>query len=424
MCDTGSGLVKAGLASDEYPWLVMPTLVGRPVVRDHAKYSRHVLQDENAMDEYLLLDPRAGDQKPHPAGVSEAMVGKHARDNQSFLDISSPMRGGVVKNWTDMELVWQRVFEQLKNRDDTTAGVLTPSNKNRRNRADGADAGPMSVVLTESCVEMGSKQQREKTAELMFESFDFGRINVSASPALVLAARGTTTGLVVDCGDSACEVVPVAHGLVQRGSIRRVKIGGHQVTDRLIDLLKWSDGSNYRLDRERDFHLIERVKERYCYVASDVGEERYVADKTNCVSMSVALPDKTLVMNKERFLAPEILFQPHFMGDASSDSLGVSGLISDAVAGSPIDLRSGFYNSIILTGGTSLTRGFGERLRADLRSNSPYIDESPDRLFLPFQGGAAMANLHQENDSPFWLARREYDEVGASAVHRLLESKC
>lgn len=423
VCDSGSGVTKAGLSTDAFPRLVMPTLVGRPVVRDHARYSRHIFADENVLDEYLVLRSVPTDEKPKSVDLSGAHVyiGNEAKQHQSLVDLSCPIRSGVVKNWEDMERVWSHVFKHLK-ADEQEGQVLTPSNRQQQKRKRRSSAvrpaAAHSVVLTES-VEEPFKNQREKTTEMMFETFLFERVNMSASAALILAARGTSSGIIVECGDGITEIIPVSNGYVQKGSVRKTKVGGRAVTERLIDLLKRSDGSNYRLDADRDFYLIEKLKEKLCYIATDLREERYVAEKTNALSATFSLPDRTsIVINKERFLGPEILFQPQFMGDASSDCSGISGLVEESISSCAIDLRAPMYKSIILSGGSTLLPGFGDRIRSDLRAHKVMVDEAGDRLLLPFQGGAALAQLHQSSTT-WWMDKKEYDEVGPYAIHRL-----
>ena len=415
VCDMGSGLVKAGLVQDgSFPRLVMPTVVGRPVVRDYANVPMHEGNSENIPDEYLMFHhpETSGAKSRFQNGEipSHILVGKKALEKRSFLELSSPFRNGAVANWDDYELIFESVLAALF-KNERSSSILTPSN--RVSQEGQPELG--GVVLTDS-VEGSSKQQRERIAELMFEKFGFQNLNISPSAALILAARGTTTGLVVDCGYSKTEIVPVSEGFVQKGNVRRLKMGGSIVTSRFIDLLKRSDACNYRLDQDRDFFQLNQVKENQCFVALDLAEERYVADKTNLLARSFTLPDETRIsVNQERFLAPEILFQPKFSGDICSDACGIPELIVDAINSSPIDLRASLFRSVILAGGTSLLENFQQRISKELSlsSHNVYVDACAERLSLAYSGGCVMGAL---GNPDWWLSKSQFQEEGLGAL--------
>ena len=426
VCDIGSGLTKVGLASDYMPSVIVPTIVGRPVVRDHLKYSRHLVSEpstENIPEEYLVLRKPATDEKPSTSlfqSVGELYVGSDARERQSFLDLSRPVDKGIVRSWTDVEAIFEKLFSSMSLNDR----VLTPSNQRPKKTSAATDSrscismDSKSVVITDSM--SNSISGRLKIIEMMFETFSFDRFNLSPSAALTLASRGSTSGLVVDVGDTKTEIVPVVSGFVQKGSIRTSDLGGRTVTNRLMDLLKLGDSANYRLDRDRDFYMMERAKENLCYVATDLGEERYLADTTALLSQQLTLPDKTLVVNSERFMASEILFQPGFLGDF--DRLGIPGLVTESIQTCAIDLRQSLFKSIVLSGGSSLIPGFTSRLRQELTTTSIGgigIDDTPTRQFSAFIGGCVMAQT-TVSDNGWWIDKKEYEERGSSAcIQRL-----
>ncbi|CRK13955.1 hypothetical protein BN1708_017207, partial [Verticillium longisporum] len=67
----------------------------------------------------------------------------------------------------------------------------------------------------------------------------------------------------------------------------------------------------------------------------------------------------------ERFLAPEIFFNPEIY---SSDFLTPLPTVVDGVIqSSPIDVRRGLYKNIVLSGGSTLYKDFGRRLQRDIR---------------------------------------------------------
>ena len=67
----------------------------------------------------------------------------------------------------------------------------------------------------------------------------------------------------------------------------------------------------------------------------------------------------------ERFLAPEIFFQPEIY---SSDHITpLPELVDRSIASSPIDTRRALYSNIVLSGGSTIFKGFGRRIKRDVK---------------------------------------------------------
>ena len=68
----------------------------------------------------------------------------------------------------------------------------------------------------------------------------------------------------------------------------------------------------------------------------------------------------------ERFLAPEIFFNPEIH---SSDFLTpLPNIVDTVIQTSPIDVRRGLYKNIVLSGGSTLYKDFGRRLQRDIKN--------------------------------------------------------
>jgi actin-related protein len=282
---------------------------------------------------------------------------------------------------------------------------------NRHTTTESSSSG--SIVISENM--NAKKSDRERLAELCFEQFGFHHLNISPHAAFVLAARGTNTGIVIDSGASQTQIASVSNGFL--GEVRLLNIGGNKISERLVDLMRRSEG--HAIDYVKNFNHIEGWKKKFCYIAtSHLDEERHVADVTNKLIVRSVLPDGTeVVMNKERFVAPEILFSPRFLGGSSySESPGVSTAVAEILANSPIDLRANLLGSIILAGGSTLFKGFADRLRNE---TGGHVDADPGRELFAFQGASMVACMHDKNTSDWWIGRAEYDECGAGAIRRL-----
>lgn len=108
------------------------------------------------------------------------------------------------------------------------------------------------------------------------------------------------------------------------------------------------------------------------------------------------LPDgQEIPLTAERSLAPEALFTPSLVG---SEAPGLPALIAEAVDASPLDARRRLWSSVLLSGGSTLYRGFGGRLLGDLAARTRpsvrvRVAAPAERRYLPFIGGSLVANL-------------------------------
>lgn len=59
-------------------------------------------------------------------------------------------------------------------------------------------------------------------------------------------------------------------------------------------------------------------------------------------------------LGDERFRAPEVLFKPDLLG---LEDPGAHQVLTDSISRADLDLRRNLYGSILLSGGTTLTKG-------------------------------------------------------------------
>jgi centractin len=69
------------------------------------------------------------------------------------------------------------------------------------------------------------------------------------------------------------------------------------------------------------------------------------------------------MLNKEKILAPEILFSPERIG---LEYPGLHLMVAAAIKKCDVDLRKTLYNNIITAGGTTMLHGFGDRLHKSI----------------------------------------------------------
>lgn len=192
---------------------------------------------------------------------------------------------------------------------------------------------------------MNPAKNREKLIETMFEKYQFAAANVSIQAMLTLYAQGLLTGVVVDTGDGVTHVVPVYDGFVPQTLIRRLDVAGRHITNYFIKLLMLR---GYAFNRTADFETVRQIKEKVCYVAYDINEERALAQETTCLMENYTLPDgKVIKIGRERFEAPEALFNPHLI---DSEKSGMADMVFEMIQDADIDTRAEYYKHIVLSG--------------------------------------------------------------------------
>jgi len=182
----------------------------------------------------------------------------------------------------------------------------------------------------------------------MFETFNCAGLHIAWQAVLSLVASRASsqvqgrslTGTVVDSGDGVTNVIPVSEGYVIGSSIQSIPIAGRDITEFVQSLLR------DRNEPDCDLKTAEKIKEKFCYVCPDIVKEftRFDRETEKFQKYAVEQPNGqkvTVDVGYERFLAPEILFNP---GIKSSDFLmPLPTVVDAAIQSSPIDVRRGLY---------------------------------------------------------------------------------
>ncbi len=100
-------------------------------------------------------------------------------------------------------------------------------------------------------------------------------------------------------------------------------------------------------------------------------------------------------VGSERWKAPEILFDPEIIG---LEYPGIHQIVVDAINRTDMDLRKSLFANIVLSGGSTLCKGFGDRLlhevqRLAVKDMRIKIFAPPERKYSTWIGGSILAGL-------------------------------
>jgi centractin len=110
---------------------------------------------------------------------------------------------------------------------------------------------------------LNPRRNREKAAEIFFETFNVPALYISMQAVLSLYSTGRTTGVVLDSGDGVTHSVPIFEGFALPHSIMRNDIAGREVTKYLRLLLK---KESFNFNTTAEFEIVKNIKEvDQCY---------------------------------------------------------------------------------------------------------------------------------------------------------------
>ena len=264
---------------------------------------------------------------------------------------------------------------------------------------------------------LNARVGREKTTQVMFETFFVPAMYIAIQAVLALYASGLTTGFVLDSGHSDTSTLPVYEGCgIKHAIYRRLNLDGETLTYYLMQILT-NRGYSFASSAYRE--IARDIKEKLCYVAEDFQQEMDISAVSSNVEKSYVLPDGQVVtIGNERFRCPEALFQPQFIGMESS---GIHEATYDAIMKCDVDIHKELFGNIILSGGTTMLPGIADRMQKEISTLAPpsmkiNVTAPPQRRYSVWIGGSILASL--STFEQMWISKEEYEEFGPSIIIR------
>jgi len=317
-------------------------------------------------------------------------VGDEAMSKRWILNIKYPIERGIVTSWDIMEKIWHHAFHH-------ELGILPEET---------------CVLLTEP--PMNLKGMREKTSEIMFEKFNTPAMLFQSQTLLSLYAAGRVSGVVVQSGYEVSYIDPIYESVPIPDTAGRLNLAGRDLTDYLATILKENG-----VWEEADAHpIIRDIKEKLAYCAQDFDSEISAAELSQNVQQ-YELPDGQVINIKaERIQCPEPLFQPTLI---KNEGKGIHQLTLDSIKNCDEDIKIELYSNIVLSGGSTMFRGFDTRLSKEITALAPSavtvkVIAPVERKYSAWIGGSVLACLNATQE--IWITKDEYNEAGPQIVHR------
>ncbi|KAJ6251298.1 actin-7-related [Anaeramoeba flamelloides] len=362
--DNGSAYIKAGFADDDQPRCIIPTVVGRPKNQE--------MNNENRI------------------------VGKEAMEKRENLTLKYPIEHGIVTNWDDVEKLWEHTFSK---------GLKTNPEEHK-------------VLLTEA--PLNPKANREKTVEIMFETFKVPAMYLANSAVLDLLSTGSSSGLLVQSVDDVTNIVPIFEGHALPYAVSQLDLGGRDLTDYMMKII--TESKKYSFTTSSDREIVRDIKEKLGYVVLDFDQEMKRASYTKELERNYKLPTgEMIILNNERFRCTEPLFQPSLIG---LEQEGIHELSFNSITKCDPSIRSTLFKNIYVTGGNGKFHGIHERLQKELDTltqRRKYISmcvrvHNSSMMNISWTWTAGLVFVEMNENS--FISKKEYEEAGASIVHR------
>lgn len=388
-------------------------------------------------------------------------------------------RDSVVEDWDIAPKIWEHMLVKRLQPDRQT-----PPSKNGLNDdpKEQVQDGEGDVTMEEGAEETEQQEKalqenpllvteapwntskaREKTTEIIMETWGCPALWLSRTPVLSAFAAGKATALVIDVGGSNTSVTAIHDGMVLKRSIQRSQVGGLWLSSQIRSMFDSSEPKvnltptfmvenktpvdalapaqvrlrkfpyqihdSFKLYEEE--RLLTEFKESVVEVwrgpgrLSAPGNEDYVKTQPGRV---FEMPDGYNQMWREqRFRATEGMFDETAGYLPESERLNkdqtIPALIKAALEAVDVDLRPNLLGNVVVTGSTSLINGFNDRLNNELTNMYPGVKIkihaaglTSERRFGAWIGGSILSSLgtfHQ-----MWISRKEYEENGPGIVEK------
>ncbi|KAI9478357.1 MAG: actin family [Benjaminiella poitrasii] len=464
--DIGSSMTRAGYAGEDTPRVMFPTSIGYIDDEQEEQSTAQPTDEDSIMtDANNPSLPTKDKKRKHFIGDNKINLFR------SQMEIKNPLKDGIVNDWEAVEQIWDFTFKDMLRIQPEEHPLLCtePAWNTKENRE----------KAIEIAFEKFHFPAFYLAVDAVLTAFSVGRATalVLDSGGGVTSTVPVYDGFVLKkgilhqpiAGDLLTEKIKdqlkadLDYTITPRYKIakkRKQTLEADEQPDlELRDLEGLRDSFNeYQINR-----IINEYKETVCQVSEVTFDEVLLSSRPK---KSFGFPDGfNHSFGLERYRVPELLFDPNANsqtvtpaepmkeeeGEADEKEevieeviegetnkgkgteeeeatdkkkyMGAHEMVYNSINNCDIDLRPLLFNNVVVTGGNTLFTGFNERLNYELPLKAPgskikihAAGNATERKSSSWLGGSILASLgtfHQ-----LWISRSEYDEFGASIVHR------
>lgn len=359
--DIGQFSSKIGFAGEDTPSQVFLTIVGKP--------------------KYQSLDTQYG---LKDLEEKELYVGDEIQ-SIGLYKVFQPIEKGIIVDWKHFENIIDYIFYNLR-------------------------VDPSLVNVLFAIHPLFPYTDLERIFELFLERYQCMAFYPVLDSMLTLYSGGFQTGLIIEIGDSNTRIVPIYQGYKIEHAVKILDIGGRVLTrymETILESIGWSVDSSIRRE------LVRVLKEKACFVSLDYKED---LNRSEQYTKDYSLPDgSTITLNQERFMIPELLFNPS--SELEEDSLPYA--IMEVVEACDLDIRPDLLNNIFLSGGSSMFPNLKSRIYQELelelarrkkKNQVIRIIAPTERTYSVWIGGSILAMIPEFSEN--WITRTKYFNEG------------
>ena len=351
--DLGSSMIKAGLSGQEKPSIVFPNFLGE---MKYQKVGGLLKKDEK-----------------------NEFIGNECLKYMGLIKLKPFINRGEFTSFDNFTSLFEYI---LANLDINMAEIKEHP-----------------ILITEPL--LNSKKNREKIAEKLFEEVKIEKLFFAPQPVLSLYSTSSTSGVVLESGDGVTQSCVIYDGYTIPCSNTRINFGGKDVSEYLQYLL---NRKGYELNNSDGFQITKKIKEEIGEISIDG-----VNNNKNNEIKKYILPDDTEIdIGNERFLAPEILFNPLLK---EYEYPGLHEIIFESINKTNINLKKNLYNYILLSGGNMRMKGMKERIHKELKKLAPknikvrlHTPNNPENL--AWIGANIISSMQTSKD--MWLTKNKF----------------
>jgi len=278
---------------------------------------------------------------------------------------------------------------------------------------------------------------RKTICSVLFEFSNHPRVCFEYDSSLASYSHGVPTSLVVDFGWSCIRVIPIIEGRPHLSAIKTSPFGGFCLCDHLeTRLSKFGIDIPVKFPSKRgpfyNQSPITESQKKYCkrLVLKDVIWNNLcfippkVIDPNGFLYFFNGISDPFDVQEPMKQLG-SLLFNAQHTTQGLIQSL--PDIVNEVINNTPADVRRTLWSNIILSGGSSNLRGFGDLLSNELNTRKPKnytvsilkpAHQITSGSFAVWSGGSILGSLEEFED--LCISKSEWEEHGEN----ILKTKC